>query len=47
MVNDLRDPDIRGYLCDDVDPGLRAYILKVYDFIADACPRAEPRADNA
>ncbi|MDG4884486.1 Bax inhibitor-1/YccA family protein [Mesorhizobium sp. WSM4884] len=34
MVNDLRNPDIRGYLSDDVDPFLRAYMLKVYDFMA-------------
>lgn len=34
MGNDLRDPDLRGYLSDGVDPGLRAYMLKVCDFMA-------------
>ncbi|CDX56195.1 conserved membrane hypothetical protein [Mesorhizobium plurifarium] len=34
MFNDARSPDILGYPPQDVDPALRTYMLRVYDFMA-------------
>lgn len=34
MFNDTQSPDMLGHPPQDVDPALRAYVLKVYDFMA-------------
>jgi FtsH-binding integral membrane protein len=34
MFNDVRNSDLLGYPPQDVDPALRAYMLRVYDFMA-------------